>query len=896
VTKLQIINHNAIDSAIIGKKVLYKFNTKQYSATTDRPYFKLSGWIIDKEQQTINIVVVAQGIKFFHELNASNRSIITRMGGKLGLAANERYHFSFRIETIEDFDLYLEIDNRLIPWKHGKIVTTTPAIQNKEAALAKFKEANFSSAQSISGNEATAEQKQLDNSIPLAMEGLFYFFSNQYHEISARHLNAVNILYNTIAPNINMFWRETKKMTFVEALNEPVFQALEGNLTLLIEECRNENFAVSLVENITDNSLSLASPFSTGRATCRESYEADSGFTCLRFIDGQHCFFLMQGLTSADGIYFPSENILISFAVVNETHVQNLKKKLIRDFVKTISYAKAENSFFGIIASHSRPYHFYYDIWPVLVELSEKPNAVAKLPHIVMRLDHDFNNADLLFDGSKCVVLDSASINALALNEHKWFIHIGTRFSLRNRLFYDRVDQALVDNAVNSPSQTALEKISLLQGCYPIVWIGIEGQKRCWLEQVEGYAYILSQLHKKHPQLGVVFDGWTLPITPSPASANEVEKDRQVVNKIAEKISTKIKFVSTVGDTSLTKLAVGNNVDFFISNFATGSMHVSRILGKPGFGHLSKRFSEVSLRLAMHTHPNNNVYLLPQQYVTDEDRDIMHDWISYSINKKDFYRFIESKLEKVLNTGTAPRVKIFIEPPYTVNWELRQYLKLATYGNLIQIFPGKRLPNKVEDLANYSKAYLNKQVVYDTFSYGSHKKIIGTAHYLIWLRDPLERVYFHVTKLAKMAAAGKGHDVSVLDIFSRGHKTVDNYLTRMISDIDAPFGKCTEAMLERAIDNLNKDFIFIGLDERQSESFDLLCATMDWDRSLFPNEIPHKFEADHHDFAEDIQHTAEAMVNYDLRLYQAAEAIFNDKLKQLKNESTAIHSSSYGFR
>jgi hypothetical protein len=565
-------------------------------------------------------------------------------------------------------------------------------------------------------------------------------------------------------------------------------------------------------------------------------------------------------------------------------HVSSLKTNLLQQFPKIIEYAQADNHFDGVIASHSRPYHFYYDIWPVLVEISEKPPLAARIPHIIMRSDHDFNHADSLFDKSKCLILDSADINKRALNEHKWFIHVGTRLALQNRFIYERVDNALVNAAINNPNPAAIKRLKQLATCYPIVWIGVEGQKRSWLQQVDGYNYILTQLHKKYPQLGVIFDGWTLPITPSPSSIHEVEKDTQVVDSIIRKISNKIKVVSVVGETSAVKLAVGYRANFFISNFATGSMHISRILAKSGFGHLSRRFSEISLRQAMHIHRNNNVYLLPQSYVKDEDESIQHDWVSYSIDKKKFYQFIEAKLDKVLRNEPTNNLKFFIEIPYSINPEFRYYLKLATQGNLLQVLAGKKLPNKLEELKNYSQNYLQQNLLYDAFSYSHHNKIIPSEsnQYLIWLPNPLQRLYYQAVQLAKMETTKKGHKVELLDILNGDYKAIDNCLTRMITDVDVPFGQLTEAMLMTAIDNLKTQFIFIGFDKKEKESFDLLCATMNWDRSLLPNSIENKFIVNTDDFSDDIEQKALSLINYDMRLYQEAEIIFNNRLKQLK--------------
>jgi hypothetical protein len=140
------------------------------------------------------------------------------------------------------------------------------------------------------------------------------------------------------------------------------------------------------------------------------------------------------------------------------------------------------------------------------------------------------------------------------------------------------------------------------------------------------------------------------------------------------------------------------------------------------------------------------------------------------------------------------------------------------------------------------------------------------------LGDPLKRLQSHTLQFVKNAC----HENKVTDVASvlkAGHKALDNYYTRLISGMDAPFGECTEQMLDTAIANLGKFFIFIGINERQAQSFDRLCILMDWDRSLFPEEIPNSYEINPSDFSEDNLQWMNDLIQFDLRLYNAALAL-----------------------
>jgi hypothetical protein len=110
-------------------------------------------------------------------------------------------------------------------------------------------------------------------------------------------------------------------------------------------------------------------------------------------------------------------------------------------------------------------------------------------------------------------------------------------------------------------------------------------------------------------------------------------------------------------------------------------------------------------------------------------------------------------------------------------------------------------------------------------------------------------------------------------ILKAEHKSLDNYYTRLISGLDAPFGKCTETMLNTALGNMAQYFVFIGINEQQKLSFDRLCTLMDWDRSLFPDSLPNTQTIDTDAFSEEYLEQLDALCVFDYRLYKAALAM-----------------------
>jgi hypothetical protein len=738
-------------------------------------------------------------------------------------------------------------------------------------------------------------------------EALFYFYSNQFDKITAQHIADATTLYEAAGKKAETFLKPPLVLTTTEAPSASGGAILRDNLQQLTAECRREDFASHLLAQAIAGSVSLISPFSGNSANCQESYELKIGITCLRFTDGSRSFFLLQEISSADGLFFPEENILITItSAASYKHAAFLVATLLDPFQKSVDYAQVTHLFAGVIASHHRPAHFYYEILPSLIEISRQTQISAALPGFITRRNQDFIDLGALFPTINNTVLDSKDIKALALTENKWFLCAGTSRHLRphNHCFH-LADRYLVSEAIKNPTPAAQDKAEAVAACYPLVWIGVEGQKRCWLEQVDGYAYILNRLAAQYPKLGVVIDGWTLPFSPSEKSLADVADDERVAAQLLTRLNPAIKHTLLVGEHSNTKLYLGDKVDFFICNFSTGSMHVSRMLGKPGFCHLSVALSEVSLRMAQQIHPNPHVYLLPRQHVHDKPDQhpafslneikkpkklllkSLKSWrarlglskiapsplkigaLSYSIDKQVFYDFIAQRLAKVLANRPPAHVRLFIEPSFTVASSIRSYLRMAAHGNLIFMFPVQQQIRQLADLADCHEDFLRQQLIYTSLGFGPQNPLDKATDYLVWLRHPRQRLKLHFAQLAKsqIGTAGTPDTASLL---RKGFKGLDNLYTRMLSGQDAPFGQCTEAMLAVALQNLAEHFVFIGINEQTASSFDRLCALMDWDRTLFPEQLADTFHVQEAVFDDADAAFADELIKLDLRLYQAA--------------------------
>ena len=139
----------------------------------------------------------------------------------------------------------------------------------------KFKSANFLL------NPQLPVENPIDTELlqSSAAEALFYFFSNQYEQISNHHIDDVNALFAAFRENVGAFMARATILNGIKARETKALEIIKANLARLMADCKTESFAISLLEASVANNLSLISPFSDNRAYCQESYEVENGLT-----------------------------------------------------------------------------------------------------------------------------------------------------------------------------------------------------------------------------------------------------------------------------------------------------------------------------------------------------------------------------------------------------------------------------------------------------------------------------------------------------------------------------------------------------------------------------------------------------------------------------------------
>jgi len=186
---------------------------------------------------------------------------------------------------------------------------------------------------------------------------------------------------------------------------------------------------------------------------------------------------------------------------------------------------------------------------------------------------------------------------------------------------------------------------------------------------------------------------------------------------------------------------------------------------------------------------------------------------------------------------------IFLHIGKTAGWTLRQIL----YRNV-----PRSLVMRVRPPAHRPRGFLNDEplkafaalpeaerarprLLVSHMVFGIHESVPRPSAYLTVLRDPVARTisqYRHVVRTEQHRlhdAAAEGELTLERYVRSGIALEVDNGQVRALAgDVATPFGECTDAMLERALENLDRHVAVAGLTERFDETLLLLEDAFGW--------------------------------------------------------------------
>ena len=382
--------------------------------------------------------------------------------------------------------------------------------------------------------------------------------------------------------------------------------------------------------------------------------------------DADQRILVFQGVTSCDAVYIPGFNELIINCHITSDQIS----QCIQVLVRTPEFFAISNprDFTGFLVGHSRPYHCNYDSLLALQRVREASQLYPQ-DFLFSKSDEAFIDlSDGLGLSQEHQIRSKEDLNELIEHQKGFLLHLGSLFFRHGKIpdisaleIANRVDKSLRQYANSSSVLSSSGALDFFDDCEPLLWVGITGQKRRWLQQVEGTASILNRLYQSYPKLGVVFDGWTPPLTSSKYHRREARKDDNVIRQIIKRLHFRSqgRFGILAGLPMLEKIRVGMSVDLFLANYTTGSLNVARICQKPGLGHMSLRMAD-----SRDQHIHHRTREIDPVFVADlVEPDTPTGYTNYSVPWQAMYNCLIDILEELPIEAASPPQRLAVPEP-----------------------------------------------------------------------------------------------------------------------------------------------------------------------------------------------------------------------------------------
>ncbi|TDJ86651.1 hypothetical protein E2O24_04575 [Campylobacter volucris] len=259
-------------------------------------------------------------------------------------------------------------------------------------------------------------------------------------------------------------------------------------------------------------------------------------------------------------LYSPYKNLRHVYNCMNylKENIDNFKNKLI---FRNIEYIFS-------LKSH-RPFHFFFDQLSNFLNINYDNVRLEPLFYMMKGFNYIEEDKDFIDIHPKTI-----GINAM--------IQL-SRFDKLKDYFLNTISMVYND------ALSDYDKIVICDNDYDLkLWIGLPGEKRSWIEQVDGICYIVEQLSLYFKKIKIYFDGMT--------SFENAKVSFMENNILFENISHKINLInlkkgknefccdliSLIGLNYREKICYASQVDFVISEGSTTGLIPFVFARKPG--------------------------------------------------------------------------------------------------------------------------------------------------------------------------------------------------------------------------------------------------------------------------------------------------------------------------
>lgn len=372
---------------------------------------------------------------------------------------------------------------------------------------------------------------------------------------------------------------------------------------------------------------------------------------CYRFV-GKEVFYLMVGCPLGEKLllYFPKIDMIINlsanlvgFARAVES-MNKLKTYMVSSWKNVKSYIETtENK--KVVDVIGLGFNMGHYLWQDLVGINVllENGILDKLDKVLTAPGDYFSSKDIFPEilADKFIeVTDVSDLFEKVIENNYVALRVNGIFMKQ-----DLIERIYI-SCYHKCSQEFLQKIEeAKQKCFPLLAFQIKAthSRRVWLSQVEGIANIVNHLYAEYPQLGVVFDGWSITGTEDDSSScwSMIDAEKSIVEEIIQLIPNDIPVYSVVGGTTYeTVVWWFDAINLHISHAGSGLTYSSWIANTPGVVHgIAKMLNALGNQVTTSLYREN---LIPQVLVSSVQVLDAHD--NYTLD----WRVIYDELLKII--------------------------------------------------------------------------------------------------------------------------------------------------------------------------------------------------------------------------------------------------------
>lgn len=225
---------------------------------------------------------------------------------------------------------------------------------------------------------------------------------------------------------------------------------------------------------------------------------------------------------------------------------------------------------YAAIVSKTTPFHFFYDKFKYLLRFNAfHSDCRLEYPFFTLSSDKKYGEESAVSSNEKVYLHPSLVQNLLAGQESNKAV----------KKLNEEMERFVYNESLKDFIQTKNDR-----GCLKL-WYGITGQKRSWLQQIDGAENIIKKLLSHFNEIELFVDGMTAPEGNTIRDAD----DEAVLKQIENRLEGQCRIQSLIGQDYRHKIRICSTVDLFIANAGTGCMVPLRFCKKPGVLHSNSK-------------------------------------------------------------------------------------------------------------------------------------------------------------------------------------------------------------------------------------------------------------------------------------------------------------------